>query len=165
MKLLERFQHTDEHDGNGRDPLPREAPRPQPEHDEPRLQDPTPASLSRRDYLAIVKRAFKKTLDDNLTNIAASLAYYAFLAIPSVLMVAVGVFSLVGDRSTVNSIVDKLGGIIPPSAQKLLHSSLTTLLNNKGTGLTVLLVGIVLAVWSLTSPGTGTSRAALSAAG
>jgi membrane protein len=130
--------------------LPRRAPRPQPEHHEPRLEEPTPLGLSRRDYVAIVKRAVKETRDDNLPNFAAALAYYAFLAIPSVLMVGVGIFSLVGDRSTVNSIVDRLGGIIPHSAQTLLHSSLTTLLNSKSTGLTVLVVGGVLAVWSLT---------------
>jgi membrane protein len=131
-------------------PLPREAPQPQPEHDEPRLEDPTPTSLSARDYVAIVKRSLKETLDDNLPSIAAALAYYAFLAIPSILMVAVGVFSLVGDRGSVNSIVDKLGGILPHSAQTLVHDSLTTLLQSKGTGLTVLLVGSVLALWSLT---------------
>ena len=150
MKLLERFQHTDDRNGNRRDTLPPDAPRPQPEHDEPQVADPTPTSLSARDYLAIVKRAARETLDDNLPSIAAALAYYAFLAIPSVLMVAVGVFSLAGDPGTVNSIVDKLGGVIPHSAQTLVHQSLTALLNNKGTGLTVLVIGCVLALWSLT---------------
>jgi membrane protein len=152
MKLLERFQHGQghDHDGNGRAALPPDAPRPQPEHDEPRLEDPTPTKLSGRDYAAIVKRSVKEIGKDNLTNIAAALAYYAFLAIPSVLMVAVGIFSLVGDRSAVNTIVDKLGGVIPPSAQTLVRGSLTTLLQSKGTGLTVLVVGSVLALWSLT---------------
>jgi membrane protein len=89
-------------------------------------------------------------MDDNLTSVAAALAYYAFLAIPSVLMVAVGIFSLVGDPSAVNSIVDRLGTVIPHSAQTLVRNSLTTLLHNKGTGLTVLVIGCVLALWSLT---------------
>jgi membrane protein len=151
MKLLERLQHrTDGHNGAAQETLPREAPQPQPEHEEPRLEEPTPTSLSRRDYVAIVKRSFKQTLAHNLPNVAAALAYYAFLAIPSVLMVAVGIFSLVGDRGSVNSIVDKLGGILPRSAQTLIHNSLTTLLDSKGTGLTVLVVGSVLALWSLT---------------
>jgi membrane protein len=150
MKLLERLRHgTDGQDGPESASLPDEAPQPQPEHEEPRLEEPTPVSLSGRDYLAIVKRAFKQTFAHNLPSVAAALAYYAFLAIPSVLMVAVGIFSLVGDPSTVNSIVDKLGGILPPAAQTLIRSSLTTLLNNKGTGLTVLVIGTVLALWSL----------------
>jgi len=151
MKLLERIRSDDKKsNGDAFDSAPDDAPQPQPEHDEPRLREPTPTKLSRRDYTAIVKRSVKEIGDDHLTNIAAALAYYAFLAIPSVLMVAVGIFSLVGDRSAANTIVDKLGGIIPHSAQTLLRNSLTTLLQSKGTGLTVLVVGSVLALWSLT---------------
>src|SRR5205085_4618091 len=154
MKLLHRHNPRQEEQGDddyyAERPLPDDAPEPLPERAEPRLAEPGPTDLSKRDYLAIVRRAFKEFGHDHMTNIAAALAYYAFLAIPSVLMVAVGVFSLVGDRSAANTIVDKLGGIIPHSAQTLLRNSLTTLLHNKGTGLTVLVVGSVLALWSLT---------------
>src|SRR5436190_24369547 len=75
-------------------PLPDEAPEPQPEREEPRLADPGPSDLSKRDYLAIVRRAVKKFNQDHMTNIAAALAYYAFLAIPSALLIAVGLFGL-----------------------------------------------------------------------
>jgi uncharacterized BrkB/YihY/UPF0761 family membrane protein len=44
-----------------------------------------------------VRRAVKRFSHDHMTNIAAALAYYAFLAIPSLLLVAVGLFSLVAD--------------------------------------------------------------------
>jgi membrane protein len=87
---------------------------------------------------------------DNLTNIAAALAYYAFLAIPSVLMVAVGVFSLVGDPGDATRLVGRLGGIVPQQGQELLRDSLKTLTSHKGTGLSVLLIGLLLALWSLT---------------
>jgi membrane protein len=126
------------------------APQPQPEHGEHRLAAPGPTDLSFRDYLAILKRTVKEVGDDHLTNIAAALAYYAFLAIPSVFMMAIGIFSLVGDPSAVQSLVGRLGGIIPGQAQSLLRSSLTNLVHNKGTGATVVVVGSVLALWSLT---------------
>ena len=106
--------------------------------------------LSGRDYVAIARRAVKETLDDNLTNIAAALAYYAFLAVPSVLMMALGIFGLVGDPEAAKSVVDRLSGILPTQAQSLLQTSLTTLTERKGTGVTVLLIGTVLALWSLT---------------
>jgi membrane protein len=151
MKLLERLHRGDERSQNdGGDPSEAEAPQPQPERREERLADPAPTDLSRRDYLAIVKRSFKELRDDHLTNIAAALAYYSFLAIPSVLMMAVGIFGLVGDPKAANSVVDRLSGIVPGQAQSLLKSSLTTLTHNKGTGLAVLLVGTALALWSLT---------------
>jgi membrane protein len=125
-------------------------PQPQPEHDEPRLADPTPTKLSGRDYLAIIKRAFKEVGADNLTNIAAALAYYAFLAIPSVLMVAVGVFALVADPGDAGRLVDRLDDVLPQQAQELLRTSLANVTNNSGTGITVLAIGILLALWTLT---------------
>ena len=48
------------------------------------------------DYVAVLKRAFKRFNSDHRANIAAALAYYAFLAIPSTLLVSVGNFGLVG---------------------------------------------------------------------
>ncbi|MBA3718629.1 MAG: YihY/virulence factor BrkB family protein [Actinobacteria bacterium] len=127
----------------------REAPQPQPEHQEPRLQDPTPSKLSKRDYLAIIKRAGKKTLDHNVPALAAALAYYAFLAIPSALMVAVGTFSLVAGPDAVNSIVDSLGKVVPGQATDLIRESLTNLTKSHATGITIIGIGGLLAVWSL----------------
>ncbi len=106
--------------------------------------------LSKRDRLAIVKRSVKEVGHDHLTNIAAALAYYAFLSIPSVLMVALGIFALVGDPHAVSTLVAKLGGILPGQARSLLKGSLTTLTRSKGTGLSVLVIGSLLALWSLT---------------
>jgi len=124
-------------------------PQPQPEHDEPRLEDPTPAKLSKRDYLAILKRAGREALDDNITNLAAALAYYAFLAIPSALLVALGVFSLLAGPDTVASLVDTLGKVMPGQATSLLRSNLTNMTHNQAAGVAIISVGGLLAVWSL----------------
>ena len=48
-------------------------------------------------------------MDDNIPALAAALAYYAFLAIPSALLLAAGTFSLVAGPDAVNSIVTTLG--------------------------------------------------------
>jgi membrane protein len=106
--------------------------------------------LSGRDYLTILKRSFAEFKDDNLTTVAAALAYYAFLAIPSVLMVAVGIFGLVSDPGGAATLVDKLSSVMPEQAQSLLRDSLARLTNAKGTSVTILVVGSVLALWSLT---------------
>lgn len=136
-------------DAGGR-PLPDEAPEPQPEHEEPRHPDPGPTDLSKRDYVAIVKRAFKEFSNDHMMNIAAALAYYAFLAIPSVLMVAVGVFSLVAGPHAITTVIGKLNHVMPGQATSLLQGSLKTMTQNKGTGITILSIGGVLALWSVT---------------
>jgi membrane protein len=129
--------------------LPEEAPQPQPEREEPTLRDPQPGDLSKRDYVAIVKRAGRGALDDNITNIAAALAYYAFLAIPSVLLVAVGVFSLVAGPSAVTTIVDKLGTIMPGQATSLIRGSLNNMTKQHAAGITIIGIGGLLALWSV----------------
>src|SRR5919198_1560326 len=152
MRLLHRNrQERDERDEQYAErPPPDEAPEPLPEREEPRLEDPGPTDLSKRDYVAIVRRAVKRFNDDHMTNIAAALAYYAFLAIPAALLVAVGTFSLVASPGTVTTVIDKLHGIAPGQATDLLDSSLRNMLHNKGTGITVLSIGGALAFWSLT---------------
>ena len=66
------------------------------------------------------------------------------------LIIAVGIFALVGDLSAANALVAKLGGILPGQAQSLLRDSLATLTQNKGTGVSVLVIGTLLALWSVT---------------
>src|ERR671935_2299749 len=149
MRLLRR-QRAEADDYYDERPLPDEAPEPQPERLEPRLDDPGPTNLSKRDYVAITKRALKKFQADHMTNIAAALSYYAFLAIPSALMVAVGAFSLVVGPHAITTLIGKLHGILPGQATSLLDQSLRHMTQQKGTGVAVLGIGFVLALWSLT---------------
>ena len=150
MKLLPKTRQAESGDYHEERPLPDEAPEPQPEREEARHHDPGVGDLSRRDYVAVVKRAFKEFGHDHMTNIAAALAYYAFLAIPSALMVAVGIFSLVAGPNAITTVIDKLNHVAPGQATSLLQGSLKTMTQNKGTGITILSVGGVLALWSLT---------------
>jgi membrane protein len=84
-----------------------------------------------------------------MTNIAAALAYYAFLAIPSALLVAVGLFSLLASPDTVTTLVDKLGTIMPGQATSLIRDSLTQMTERQAAGATLIGIGGLLAVWSL----------------
>ena len=151
MKLLRRDSRATEdsnHEDEGR-PLPDEAPEPQPEHEEPRLEDPGVTDLSKRDYVAILKRAVKKANADHITNLAAALAYYAFLAIPATLLIAAGLFGLLAGPHAVTTMIAKLHGIVPAQASSLLEGSLTRLTGQQGTSITLIAVGGVLAIWTL----------------
>jgi hypothetical protein len=72
---------------------------PQPEHEEPTLDDVGIRDLSARDWLAVTKRAVKEMLDDNMTMIASPLAYSSFFAVPSVLLAIVGLAVHAGRRA------------------------------------------------------------------
>ena len=146
-------ERTDERTAGRRDdarPVRDDVPEPLPELEEPRLRDPSPRDLSRRDYVAILKRAVKESIDDHIPNIAAALAYYAFLAIPSGILIALGVFSLVADAEAIATLVDKLGTVMPSQATDLIQSSLERMTESSSSGITALVVGGVVALWSLT---------------
>jgi membrane protein len=147
MRLMQRNRSEDYYDER---PLPDGVPERQPEREGSTLADPGPTDLSKRDYPAILKRAFKKFNRDHMTNIAAALAYYAFLAIPSALLVAVGLFGLLAGPHAVTTLIGKLHGILPAQASSLLESSLKNMTQHSGTAVTVLSIGGVLAFWSLT---------------
>ena len=149
MKLLQRTRRNDDAQVVDERPPADEAPEPQPEHEEPRLEDPSPTDLSKRDHVAIVKRAVKKANNDHVTNLAAALAYYAFLAIPATLLIVAGLFGLIAGPHAVTTIINKLHGIIPSQASSLLEGSLTRLTQQQGTSITLIAVGGALAVWTL----------------
>jgi membrane protein len=138
--------------------LPAGAPTPQPERRERELSDPGLGDLSRRDYKAIVVRAAKAARADNITDIAAALAYYAFLAIPAALLVAVGCFSLVASPDTIGSLMDRLEGVVPQESITLLRSSLNRMTENQGGNLVIVVLGFVLALWTTTGAMSGLMR-------
>jgi membrane protein len=123
---------------------------PQPEREEARLVDPGLSDLSFRDWRAIVVRAFKEFLEDNGTMLASALAYSTFFAIPSVLLVAVGVFTLLVGPQTISSLMAHFSHVMPGQAASLLGGSLRRLEQHPSTGIAMTIVGFVLALWSTT---------------
>src|SRR5579872_4593077 len=124
---------------------------------QPRLQpaytpeDRRLRSLSRADWLAVVERAGKGMLAHNMPLLAQALAYSSFLAIPSTLLLAVGLFTLLAGPQTIDSLIARLHGVMPGQATQLLSESLHRLDRQSGTSLAIVLVGALLALWSTTS--------------
>ena len=83
-------------------------PTPQPEREEPQLYDPGLRDLTAADAKAIVIRAGKQSLADQITDSAAALAYYGFMALPAVLLLALGFFSLIASPSAIDSLMERL---------------------------------------------------------
>lgn len=130
--------------------LPEGATSPQPERSLPRLRDPRLRDLSVREWRAILLRGGKEAIADSITDIAAALSYYAFLAIPAGLLLAVGVFSRTAGPDTVESMMERLEGVVPAEAIDLMRESLTRVTENRSGGLVMIVVGAVLALWTAT---------------
>jgi membrane protein len=110
---------------------------------DPRLRD-----LSFRDWRAVVVRGVKEARADSITDVAAALSYYAFLAIPAVLLIAVGAFARTAGPETIESMLDRLDELVPAEAIDLLRESLTRVTENRSGGLALIAVGLVLALWT-----------------
>jgi membrane protein len=136
-----------------------EAPTPQPERHEPQVSDPGLTDLTFADYKAMVIRAGKKALAHGITDQAAALAYYSFLAIPAVLLVAVGLFTLVASPGAITTLMDKIGTVAPSQTTQLLGGSLRRLNENHSSSLVMTIVGFVLALWTTTGAMTAFMRA------
>jgi len=102
-----------------------------------------------RSYFGIVYRGIRSAFAGNVTNHAAAVAYYAFLAIPSTLLVAVGAFSVFAGPDAVSTILDHLSTVMPQSAVDLLGESLTRTTQMQSGGVIMIAVGGLLALWTL----------------
>jgi membrane protein len=107
-------------------------------------------NLSAGDWLGIVKRAGKNTIEDNMPMIAQALAFSTFMAVPAVLLVTLGVFTLVAGPQTITSLMNHFGAVMPDQATQLLGDSLSRLSRHRSAGVTMTIVGFVLALWSTT---------------
>jgi membrane protein len=137
-------------DRSGNGSVPDEAPTPQPERAEPELRDPRLRDLTGRDIKAVLIRSGKEAMDDAITDHAAALAYYAFLAIPATLLVTVGFFSVFAGPDAVTTIMEKLGTVVPGEAVTLLEDSLRRLQENESGGVILVVIGLALALWTAT---------------
>lgn len=98
----------------------------------------------------LLVRAGKRLLADNGTMLASALAYSAFFAVPSVLLVVVGVFTLAVGPGTITSLMQHFSHVMPAQATSLLGSSLKRLDAHPAQSVVVTIVGFVLALWSTT---------------
>ena len=99
----------------------------------------------------VLRRAFAAAREHDVPMVAQALAYSLFIAIPAVVLVALGIFSLVADTSTVERLADRLRPVMPQEAITLLQGSLERSTHSHGEGVAMTVVGFTLALWTTTS--------------
>jgi membrane protein len=106
--------------------------------------------LRARDTGGVLLRAGRRARDDHATNLAQAVAFNLFLSIPAAALVAVGVFASVANEGTAGRLLKHLDTILPASVITLLNKSLTQVAHHHAGGTAMIVVGAVVAVWSLT---------------
>lgn len=102
-----------------------------------------------RDILLRVKDDISK---NNLSMIAAGVAFYALLAIFPALAALVSIYGLIAEPADVQSQLQAVGGILPQEAQRIIEGQLTRVVTSSGTALSLgVALGLLLTVWSATA--------------
>jgi membrane protein len=112
-----------------------------------------------------ILRNFWAELDhDNVSIMAAGIAFYALLSIFPGMSALISIYGLVADPAAIENQLNSLAGVLPQEALKLLSDQLHALVaaprDKLGLGL---VVSLLLALWSATS-GTGALMQALTIA-
>ena len=121
-------------------------------------QSPGPAGSMRTEpatvehkpgLIGIGKAVVERIGKDNITLVAAGIAFYIMGAIFPALAALVSVYGLVADPHQVAERISELGGMLPPEALKIITDGLNSFAQKSGSQLSfALLTSLVLALWT-----------------
>ncbi len=118
-----------------------------PDPDDPRKPD-SPTDLTRRSVRYVLRQTAREFSDDQCTDLAAALTYYAVLSIFPALVVVVSLLGVLGQgQRTSDTILQLLGDVVPGSAAETLRQPIEQLVETPSAGF-ALVVGILGALWS-----------------
>ncbi|HEX6311372.1 MAG TPA: YihY/virulence factor BrkB family protein [Acidimicrobiia bacterium] len=102
-----------------------------------------------RSWLETGRRAAGEVRDDNVTTIAASVAFYGMLAVFPALIAVVSVYGLVADPRDVRDQIESFTSALPDDASRLVTNQLDSITRESGNGLGVgVVLGILAALWT-----------------
>jgi membrane protein len=116
----------------------------------PRRADYRPTGVAAESGgFATLKRTATEFSEDNLSDWAAALTYYALLSLFPALIALVAVLGLVGDpQSTTSSITDVVTKLGPKSAAQTFAGPIKSITQHKASSGVVLIIGLAVALWS-----------------
>jgi membrane protein len=109
-----------------------------------------PTDLKTPSWWGVAKRTVREFREDDFTDWAAALTYYAILSIFPALLVAVSVLGLIGESAT-QPLLDNLTEVAPGPAQEIFTNAINNLNQNQGAAGVLFVVGLVIALWSASS--------------
>jgi len=107
-----------------------------------------PSDLPGRGWKATLRRTISEFQDDNLTDWAAALTYYAVQALFPALLVLVALLGLLGNAGTVNDLLGIVRTVGSTSAVDTIRPAINGVVASKGGAGALLGIGLLGALWS-----------------
>lgn len=104
---------------------------------------------SREEFLAAGRELLGEIRNDDISSLAAAVAFRIVLALFPSMVAAVGIFSLVTDPSDLENLLEGLRDVAPGAAVAFLEAPLTRLINSRGAGLAAV-IGVAGGLWAAT---------------
>jgi membrane protein len=109
----------------------------------------SPTDLRKRSWFGTGKRVVSGFRDDNVTDWAAALTYYAVLSIFPAFIALISILGLVVDPQTITRVItDTVSQLGPQSAVNTFTGPIQDIANNQSTAVLGLIVGVALALWT-----------------
>lgn len=134
------------------------SPKEDPEKDQPAKPD-TPTEISGRGWKYTARKAYREFTDDQCTDLAAALTYYAVLSIFPALIAVLSLLGVVGQsQKTIDAVMPVLDDVVGEEGASTLEPVITSLASAPGAGL-ALVLALATALWSASGYVTAFGRA------
>lgn len=107
-----------------------------------------PTEVPKKGWLDVLWRTKQQLDEDNLSVVAAGIAFYSFLAVVPALAVAVAIYGLVASGSDLSRHLDLISRIIPAEVMPLLQEQMARIASdNTAAGISAI-IGVLIALYS-----------------
>ena len=107
-----------------------------------------PTDIPKEGWLDILARTKQQLSEDNLTVVAAGIAFYGFVAVVPALAVTVAIYGLAADPSQIPEQITAMAQVVPNSALPMLEEQMLRITSNtKSAGISAI-IGVLIAIYS-----------------
>jgi len=107
-----------------------------------------PAEIPPIGWKDVGKRVMTKVREDNLTLVAAGIAFFSLLSLAPAMIALVSIYGLVASPTDVSRHVNELSGAMPDEAKRLISEQLSQVVSTDRAGLGLsLVIGVLIALW------------------
>jgi membrane protein len=107
-----------------------------------------PTEIPGKGWLDVLTRTKQQISEDNLSVVAAGVAFYGFVAMVPALAAIIAIYGLVSDPSQVAKQIESLATVLPGEVLPLLREQMLRITSNQGAAGWSALIGFALALYS-----------------